>query len=115
MTSARRLRGALAALVVALLAGALLGGLPAGADGPVATTVAADGTPDVVDEDDSTGPTGSTSAGGGLPVVVWLLLGLAVVAGLLLLLRTGTLRRDGERAEHRRHELGHEGDDSEHI
>src|SRR5690606_21362275 len=65
MTSARRLRGALAALVVALLAGALLGGLPAGADGPVATTVAADGTPDVVDEDDSTGPTGSTSAGGG--------------------------------------------------
>jgi len=47
--------------------------------------------------------------------VVWLLLGLAVVAGLLLLLRTGTLRRDGEREEHRRHELGHEGDDSEHI
>jgi hypothetical protein len=71
--------------------------------------------PSIVDEGDVTGPTGSTSSAGGPPVLVWLLLGLAVVVLLLLLLRTGTLRGDGEREEHERHELGHQGDDGEHI
>lgn len=82
------------------------------ADEPAEITVI---TTDVVDEDDSTGPTGSTKAAGGVPVWAWLLAGLAVVAGLLLLLRAGTRLRDAEHEEHRHHDPEHEDEDSEHI